>query len=218
MVPPATLSFMAAGFACAPSMSLTSMLKDKEVKAMFRQAFPVKRERLEGLMLASPITSRATLVGTAFDYLLRFHLERAFGACDARLWVAEGAVAMLNVGLVACGEKLRAEANSRLEGAREARHNYLKTGDVTDGLLGAALNLAQLDVVYRADVAYDFVDADDSDTRDLRNLVDVATDKFPRPRAGSWTSLKGPQGRCSPRGRSPTRCLGAGAGAGPRSP
>lgn len=78
-------------------MSLTSMLKEAPVKAMFKEAFPVERVRLRGPMLAPPISRRPALVGTAFDYLLRFRLQREFAGCTTQPWVAEGAVARVDL-------------------------------------------------------------------------------------------------------------------------
>ena len=56
-------------------MSLTSFLKIKEVKAKFRETFKKPSIKLEGEILAPPQTKNYGLVGTAFDYLMRFVLE-----------------------------------------------------------------------------------------------------------------------------------------------
>lgn len=165
----------------AAAVSLTSMLKTAPVRAMFREAFPVESVRLEGRMLAPPIGIRPNLVGAAFDYLLRFRLERGFAGCVVRPWVAEEAVAGINAGILACDGPAAAEANSRLEGARAAHRDYMGTGVMGDGLIAAALDLAQLDAVYRIGEARGFVDADPADVADLRGLLDVAACRFEGP-------------------------------------
>ena len=114
------------------------MLKAAPVRAMFREAFPVESVRLEGRMLAPPIGGRPNLVGAAFDYLLRFRLERGFAGCVVRPWVAEEAVAGINAGMLACDGPAAAEANSRLAGARAAHRDYMVTGIMGDGLIAAA--------------------------------------------------------------------------------
>lgn len=157
------------------------MLKDPTVRAVFREAFPAEEARLKGPLLAPPISNRPNLVGAAFDYLLRFRLEREFAPCVARPWVAEYAVAGLNEGLIGCGAGLRAEANARLKEARAAHRAYIETGVVDDGLIGASFDLAQIDVFYRTGRVYDFVDAAGADIRDLRGILGVAEAGFPWP-------------------------------------
>ena len=57
-------------------MSLTSFLKNKDVKDKFTKAFPMPSISLSGELLAPPKTTHYPLVGTAFDYLIRFYLKR----------------------------------------------------------------------------------------------------------------------------------------------
>jgi len=162
-------------------MSLTSMLKEAPVKAMFKEAFPVERVRLRGPMLAPPISGRPALVGTAFDYLLRFRLRREFARCITQPWVAEGSVAELDLGMIACDAGMLSEANARLDAAREAHRAYMESGVVGDDLLAATMDLAQLDAIFRTGTVYDFVDADPSDMADLRGILEVSKGRFPVP-------------------------------------
>ena len=57
------------------SLSLTSFLKIKEVKEKFREYFKKPTFKLEGELIAPPQTTNYGLVGTAFNYLMRFILE-----------------------------------------------------------------------------------------------------------------------------------------------
>ena len=162
-------------------MSLTSMLKEAPVKAMLREAFPVERVRLRSHILASAISGRPSIVGAAFDYLLRFKLEHEFAGCITRSWVAEGAVAKLDSGMIACGERALSDASAKLDAARSAHRAYMESGVVGDGLLAASLDLAQLNAIFRTGTVYDYVDADPSDMADLRGILDVAEGRFPVP-------------------------------------
>lgn len=157
------------------------MLKEPSIKTLFKESFPVAKPRLDGDMLASPISKRSSLVGTAFDYLLRFRLERSFDACDVRPWVAEEAVEVLNSGMIPCDSRKRSNANAKLEAARGAHRSYMDTGVAGDEVLGASLDLAQLDVIYRTGITYEFFDASGDDIADLRGMADVANRKFPMP-------------------------------------
>ena len=73
-------------------MSLTSILKEKDMRAMFRERFPLPRTRIDSPLLAPPITRRYSAVGTAFDYLLRFRVKSIFPNARTCRWIAEEAV------------------------------------------------------------------------------------------------------------------------------
>lgn len=70
-------------------MSLTSFLKMKDVREKFVQQFPKPKFTLKKEILAPPRTNRYSLVGTAFDYLLRFYLEHLNPGAITGPWVAE---------------------------------------------------------------------------------------------------------------------------------
>lgn len=80
-------------------MSLTSLLKNRDVKDKFREEFPKPRFNLKKEILAPPLTNHYSLVGTAFDYLMRFHLERLNPKAVAHPWVAEHVRYILASGL-----------------------------------------------------------------------------------------------------------------------
>ena len=73
-------------------MSLTSVLEEPEMRARFRERFPLPKTRLASPMLAPPVSRRYSLTGTAFDYLLRFMIKRAFPESVSRKWIAEHAL------------------------------------------------------------------------------------------------------------------------------
>jgi hypothetical protein len=56
-------------------MSLSSLLNQKDVRARFRQEFPKPKMSKERELLAPPLTTNYFLIGTAFDYLMRFQLK-----------------------------------------------------------------------------------------------------------------------------------------------
>lgn len=56
-------------------VSLTSFIKIPEVSEKFRNEFRLSPVKLEGEIKAKPVTTNYSLVGTAFDYLMRFYLE-----------------------------------------------------------------------------------------------------------------------------------------------
>lgn len=70
-------------------MSLTSFLKNKDVKEMFAKEFKKPRIKINGDIKAPPITTHYSLVGTAFDYLMRFYLKYNDPQAKDWRWVAE---------------------------------------------------------------------------------------------------------------------------------
>jgi hypothetical protein len=70
-------------------MSLTGLLNNPDVRRKFSESFhhpPIHHNKLS---LAPPKTGHYQLVGTAFDYLLRFYLKKNYPKAKEKPWVAE---------------------------------------------------------------------------------------------------------------------------------
>jgi hypothetical protein len=79
-------------------MSLVSFIELEDVAARlkpFRGAIPKAEARL-----LVPSSGNPQLAGTAFDYLLRFELNRRAPHAKVRAWVAEGAPFLLSIRVV----------------------------------------------------------------------------------------------------------------------
>jgi hypothetical protein len=167
-------------------MSLTRFLERSDIRAHFRQEFPKPKMTTAAALLVPPQSQRYGLIGTAFDYLLRFHVQRLNPKAIHRRWVAEDG--FFRLGLRATGQMhydvdtevlsfpdddgVVHTARSVLTRAKAAHERFLKSGKVTDALLRSAIGLAQLDTVFRSG----FVDenlgsAHRDDMRDLRKLI-----------------------------------------------
>ena len=72
-------------------MSLTSILKDKSLRGLFADRFPVP-SMPKSAILVPPMTKKYSLVGTALDYIIRFHIKESFPEAVTERWVAESAV------------------------------------------------------------------------------------------------------------------------------
>ena len=82
-------------------MSLTSLLSDRnnqELRDKFKTEFLTPSFNLKAELKAPPLTNNYGIVGTAFDYLLRFYLQHhnkdTFIQND--YWVADGSFKMLS--------------------------------------------------------------------------------------------------------------------------
>jgi hypothetical protein len=175
-------------------MSLTSFLSNnQDVRDHFRQQFNKPPLATDKDLLAPPLSNRYTLVGTAFDYLLRFYLKRLNPDAIERQWVAEYCLARPSPLLVGAIDididtgtvvsytetKLTKRAKRIIEQAKANYFAYLRSGRITDDLFKSALCLAQLDPIYRAG----FIDKNmgnvrDEDIEDLRKLLSIVDPKL----------------------------------------
>ena len=150
-------------------MSLTSFIDEQDVRERFNKEF-VKPTLIKSHRLLAPsLTKNPRLVGTAFDYLMRFHLKRLNPQAVERPWIAENAWYILDSrGL----DELCHQASQILTQAKERYAEFLTTQTLTDELVTSTLLLAKLDGFYRflrMDENLQQVNAED--IRDLRALI-----------------------------------------------
>ena len=134
-------------------------------------------------MIAPPQTTNHPLVGTAFDYLLRFYVKRLNPKATDTKWIAE---CVVERGFFDSDKRRGRKANAVVAEARERYTKYLRTGRVGDELLRSLMMLAQLDPLSRGYVPefrvnsdgaivpdFSFTDPSLADIRDLRRLLSV---------------------------------------------
>jgi hypothetical protein len=158
-------------------MSLTSFLKNKDVKVKFSQEFSLQKFDLNSDILAPPVTKHYMLVGVAFDYLLRFYIKRLNSrVVTSHRWVAE-----LVPELVADDKILYKKCKDIISDAKANYSDYIKSGEMKDELIKSALLLAQVDAIFRGGlraVGEGFGTVDDGDITDLKNLVLIIDPKI----------------------------------------
>lgn len=153
-------------------MSLTSFIgRDAVVDALSRH-FPPPRGTVGASIQQPWQTTNYALVGTAFDYLLRFWLAHTIPTVHTRSrWVAETGAAMLTSEVF---EDLADDAQDVIEEARRERDAYVESGDLTNRLIELTHDLARLDWVYRhSGTPTDLGQYDQRDKIDLRCLVEL---------------------------------------------
>lgn len=77
-------------------MGVKSLIAGPPFHERLRSTIARPRGKLDKAILALPLTSNYQLVGTAFDYLLRFYLERLNVGSKTSLWAAEEGVLILD--------------------------------------------------------------------------------------------------------------------------
>lgn len=155
-------------------MSLTSTLRhDAQFRTLFKAFFDKPRLPSGPEIQAPPQTENYAMIGTAFDYLLRFEVARlnlAKMGVERRCgWIAEIAAQRV------INSKIRKKAKEQVKTAREMRDLYISTGEITDDLLRSVINLARLDPIYRAGVGQHLIgaDIDSGDIDDLSKLLSI---------------------------------------------
>ena len=153
-------------------MSLTSFIKNKDVKEKFVQEFPMPKFQLVGELKAPPKTKHYSLVGTAFDYLMRFYLKRINPLAVTQEWVAELSI------LFVANKKTRKKINEILRYAKRIYENYLKKEKMNEDVIKSCLLLAQLDLIYRAGYIVPNIGVVDlGDIQDMKNLIELVQSK-----------------------------------------
>lgn len=158
-----------------------------------RQAFAARllrpTIRFDRGLQVPPRTTNYQAVGGAFDYLLRFYLQRINPQARDQPWAAERGVEEIRLESGAKGVEVptlsghpRAlKAAAYLADAKRQHRAYMQVGRITDNLLVAAHRLAHLDVAARA--GPDRVDWNSinylgpDDAADLRALLDLVDEK-----------------------------------------
>ena len=143
----------------------------------FRSTIARPKGKLDKPILAPPLTVKPQLVGIAFDYLLRFYLERINVGSKKSEWAAEEGVNLL---YPFEGTSDRYEkAKGHLDGARNLYQLFIQDGVLTDELISAALRLAYLEGTRRSGIfnEADLVTIDERDIADLRQLMSLVREQ-----------------------------------------
>lgn len=176
-------------------MSLTSILSDKnnqelrdKLKTEFlRPAFTLKAE-----IRAAPLTKNWGMVGTAFDYLMRFYLQHhnknTFIQRDT--WVADYSYEMLTDQFI----KLKANEvrtgfhrdkifktkdllkilTNQYDQTKLNYSKYVENGVLTDDLIANTIFLAKLDAYFRSGVIdKNFDNHSPDDIKDLKSIISL---------------------------------------------
>ena len=180
-------------------MSLTSILRDKRrqnIKNWFKHNFlnPGLKDKLDLLVLPTKENSSYSAeIGTAFDYLFRFNLERINKKqpINKRNWIAENGLKLIlkklelsDNKMISIGYNNEREVDKlefkelierMFEQSQESYNKFISDGKLTDSLIKSSIFLAKLDTTYRArfiDSGFDNIENDK--INELKELQTVA--------------------------------------------
>lgn len=130
-------------------------------------------------MIVPPQTKNSSLIGTAFDYLLRWYVKKLNQNAIDSHWVAEISTLLLMRETTALQRAQRVLREARKE---YKRYIARKTQNRPGGdLIAHAIRLAQLDVVYRAGVldGHTFAKVENNTIAELNALINaVSPERF----------------------------------------
>jgi hypothetical protein len=123
-------------------MSLTSFLKDAdEVRIVLDQTFEKPEIGITKERLAEPQTANYALIGTAFDYVLRFWLEREYSQVESKPWVAHQGLNLAQLMEMETTTEDSRDFSEVIASIEQSHQEYLETGDMTGELLALSLDL-----------------------------------------------------------------------------
>ena len=185
------------------NMSLSKFIELPDVKAKISQEFEKPRFSVDKPLLAPVLTSNPQMIGTAFDYLLRFYAKYLNPNAISSSWVAEASLRLLNdikdndavlitpnfrlgkapddfiENYKALKYQCHLEAQITIKTAKKNFSSYLKTGKMGDKLIISALDIAKLDILHRAGYLSpkERLKSDKNDMEDLRHLISIIDPK-----------------------------------------
>ncbi|MGD9570001.1 MAG: hypothetical protein AB7V48_17095 [Sedimentibacter sp.] len=148
-------------------MSLTTFLKNIEVEKKFKEEIRYPVFKSNAIPLAVPQTKHYSLVGTAFDYLLRFFIERINENVIIEGWVAFNGLRDIKNQF---SNDVYQTGRNIILSAEKNYKKYLDTKIITNEMLSDVLKLAKLDIFFRSGCIDDLNKVDNADVEDLKYL------------------------------------------------
>lgn len=176
-------------------MSLTSILSDTknhELRDKLRTEFLRPAFKLKSELKAPPLTKNYGIVGTAFDYLMRFYLQ--YNNKDKIIqrsgWVADHAYRSLTKYL-SSKEQLEIRTGflhdrvfkiphlielieSQYKEAKDNYDKFISDGQLTDKIISSTIFLAKLDLYVRTKIVdSNFDNHDSADIKDIHSIISL---------------------------------------------
>ena len=149
-------------------MSLTDFMRNKKLNLKFQETFICPKFSDELPILAIPRTKNYTLIGTAFDYLLRFYISRNSLVVNNN-WICEEVKEFAKY-----EDDLKEIVEKIINNAKNSFDNYIKTGLLTEDIIRSVIQLAKLDGIFRSGgLLPNSIDIEQNDIEDLKKLYSI---------------------------------------------
>jgi hypothetical protein len=161
---------------------LTSFIKAKDVREKFDQEFNKPEVLVTKPLLVPALSKRSSMIGTAFDYLLRFRLQRLNPqSIERRPWVAEEPLRFYEEEekhLWPADRKNFAKIKTIISNAQTTLSTFLESGTLSDAIIKSALELATIDAFERSGNGEDLIGiTHKQDMQELRSLFQFVKDE-----------------------------------------
>lgn len=174
-------------------MSLTSIMKGGFSKVVVAN-IPIPKGLFKSSKdcISCPKTKNYSLVGTAFDYLLRSELKRLHPNAKEDKFIAEESIHQVKLAVDSTGyfqaqnAKIGAKELNLMrniaDNFKDKRATFLKSGILTDDFIETTIKFAKLDVIFRAGI-YDDIEknVDELDIEDMKALYNLIPEEFKMP-------------------------------------
>ena len=155
-------------------MSLTSLIKDdKELRQKISAAFlRPKLDKNKPLLIESN-TKHAALIGVAFDYLFRFHLERINKVDTQKPWISELSIERLLQ--FTEDKKTYNKGIEIINNVKSLKEKFIKTGDCSIDLIKETLRMSYIDPYYRSGFGAEYIglNADEEDVAEIEKQIKI---------------------------------------------
>jgi hypothetical protein len=152
-------------------VSLSTFVERKDVKEYLRLNVPKPWFQVRAEIKAPPLTASYGWTGTAFDYAMRFYLQKLNPSAKVSRWLAEESAALVVAGRRTARTKKR--VLGIVKTAKDCVRSYLNSkreAKPARELIRAAVDLAQLDLVYRIG-SLDLQPINDAMVEDIGNML-----------------------------------------------
>ena len=130
-------------------MSLKRVLENPEVKLLFKEEFIKPRFKYNTLIQAEPLTQNYSIIGIAFDYLARFHIERfnLNKELISRPWIAEN---YINKSVLIPG--IEADYKMIIDKVKDAKEEFIFEEEIVLDryLLEPLIQMSRIDMIHRS--------------------------------------------------------------------
>jgi hypothetical protein len=173
-------------------MSLSTFIKESHIREKFNSEFSIPTLKFNADLKAPPLTKNYSLIGTAFDYLLRFYIQYLNKGkyIHTQPWIASFAYQSLSSRLKNCGNDeiligykmdKTINANYLLE-LIECQHNqtlinydnFIKDGELSNEFISNIIFLSKLEAGSRGHlIDSNFDSVNPLDIQDIKNLFSI---------------------------------------------
>lgn len=153
-------------------MSITKFMRDRRLLNEFNKIFELPRLTKKIGILAEPKSKNYMLIGTAFDYLLRFYITKNNNVIDKN-WICEEVQELAKF-----DNNLKDATSEIIKNAKMSYNTYLKSGELSNNILTSIILIAKLDGISRSGgLLPSSLDVEAEDVQDLKNLFSIIPKK-----------------------------------------